>query len=493
MLHGLMRGAVLAETDGVVSHDENHRQTHQRRETNRRTRVIREDQKSAAVNTETAVQRDAVHRRDHRMFAHAEENILSRVAGLGRDLLLAFGASRVGAGQVGGAAEQFGHGAGEGGDRLSRRLARGDGSPVFGEFARKPFKRRPSLRQKTILQTAAELVAARMVLKSPRPVFVFVMRAGGGVAPELPDVFGNLKRRMIPVQRLPQGGDLVRAERRAVTRGGAGFFIRAEGDGRAARHKRRTRVVQGLFQGGGDGGGVVSVGGDGVPAERGESRGDILAEGEVGGAVNRDAVVVPQDGEAAETQPSGERGGFVSDAFHQAAVAGEGVGPVADKISAELGGEDALGEGDADGVGESLSEGAGGGFNAGGVRVFGMSGRERAETAEVSEFRDRHLRILAEVEKRVEQHGAVSGREDEAVAVGPVGVARVVFQKAREEDGGDIGHAEGHAGVSAGGVFNGVGGEDADGGGHPPELRGRGRRGHGFIVPCGGGGVKGGV
>ena len=39
---------------------------------------------------------------------------------------------------------------------------------------------------------------------------------------------------------------------------------------------------------------------------------------------------------------------------------------------------------------------------------------------------------------RVEEHGAVAAREDEAIAVDPLGVLGVVLEEVREEDGSDL-------------------------------------------------------
>jgi hypothetical protein len=60
----------------------------------------------------------------------------------------------------------------------------------------------------------------------------------------------------------------------------------------------------------------------------------------------------------------------VGDAFHQTAVAQEGVGVVIDDGVAglvELGGQCLFGDGETDGIGDALAERAGGGFDARGV------------------------------------------------------------------------------------------------------------------------------
>ena len=138
----------------------------------------------------------------------------------------------------------------------------------------------------------------------------------------------------------------------------------------------------------------------------------------------------------------------MADAFHEAAVAGDHIGVVVDDIGPVAGGQHAFGERHADAVGDALSERAGRGFDAGCVAVFGMTGGLGAELAEVPQLLDRHAGIPGEIEERIEQHRAVAGRQDEAIAVGPLWIGRIEAQMLGEEDGCHIGHAHGHAWVA---------------------------------------------
>src|SRR4051794_15919791 len=61
-----------------------------------------------------------------------------------------------------------------------------------------------------------------------------------------------------------------------------------------------------------------------------------------------------------------------------------------------------------------------------------MAGGRRADLAEVLDVLERE-RIAGQVEHRIEEHRRVAGAEDEAVAVGPVGVRGVVLHHARVE------------------------------------------------------------
>src|SRR3546814_18592469 len=83
---------------------------------------------------------------------------------------------------------------------------------------------------------------------------------------------------------------------------------------------------------------------------------NMLGRRQVGRAVERDLVVVPQDIEAAELQMAGEADGLVVDALHQAAVAGERPGTMIDQIVAEYGAKVPLRNGHADRHREALSQ-----------------------------------------------------------------------------------------------------------------------------------------
>ena len=176
---------------------------------------------------------------------------------------------------------------------------------------------------------------------------------------------------------------------------------------------------------------------------------------------------------------AGKRDSLLADAFHQAAVAADHIGMVVDEIVAELRVHDALGERHADGVGEALAERAGRRLDAGGEAVFGMAGGLRSELAEALDLGDRHVGVAGEVEAGIEQHGAVAGRQHEAVTVRPFRVLGIEFQIAGEQNRGDIGAAHGEAGVAGIRLLDGVHGKEADGVRHPVMLV---ARGHGSSV-----------
>ena len=120
---------------------------------------------------------------------------------------------------------------------------------------------------------------------------------------------------------------------------------------------------------------------------------------------------------------SGEVDGLVAHALHQAAVAGDHVGVVVDEAGIARG-QRLLGDRHADRGRETLPERAGGRLDAERVAVFGMARGPGAELPEALELVDRHVRVAGQMEQRVEQHRAVARRQDEAVAVGPMGALR---------------------------------------------------------------------
>ena len=116
--------------------------------------------------------------------------------------------------------------------------------------------------------------------------------------------------------------------------------------------------------------------------------------------------------------------------------------------------------------------------------VFGVAFAVRAEFAEALDLVDGDLRVAAEVEQRVEQHGAVAVRLHEAVAVEPERVRGVELQVPREQRCADIGGAERRAGMPLSDALDRVHGEEADRMGHEAGIDVR----HGSVflrlAPC---------
>ena len=97
--------------------------------------------------------------------------------------------------------------------------------------------------------------------------------------------------------------------------------------------------------------------------------------------------------------------------------------------------------GDADGVISrinALAERARRRLDALGVMELRVAGRLRLPLPEAADVVERH-RIAREVQPGVEEHAAVTGGQDEAIAVQPVRFARIVAEDVAVERGTDLG------------------------------------------------------
>ena len=160
---------------------------------------------------------------------------------------------------------------------------------------------------------------------------------------------------------------------------------------------------------------------------------------------------------------SGKRDRLLADALHEAAVASDGISVVIHDLIVIALVEQPLGERHADRVAKPLPQRPGGGLDARRMAIFRMARRARAELAEALELLDVHARNAGEIEKRIEQHGAMTGGQHEAVAVRPFRMHGVEFQEACEQHRGHVGHAHGHAGMAGIGLLHRIHGERPDG------------------------------
>ena len=219
---------------------------------------------------------------------------------------------------------------------------------------------------------------------------------------------------------------------------------------------------------------------DHLPAVRTETRRAVVGEPALYMAVDRDAVVVVQRDQLAELPGTGQRGCLMRNAFHQAAVAEEHVGVmVYDRgtCPVELGREQFFRECHADCVGESLPERAGGRLDARCHIDLGMARRLRMQLAEVLQFVERQV-VAGQVQQRVLQHRAMTVRQHEAVAIGPVRVGRVVLEVPSPQRNRDLRHPHRHPRMTRFRLLDRVGGKEADRIGHPcgiGDAAGRGR------------------
>ena len=202
-----------------------------------------------------------------------------------------------------------------------------------------------------------------------------------------------------------------------------------------------------------------------VPAIRGETCANVLGERHVRGRGQRDLVRIVEDNETTEMQLARERGGFGRDALHQVAIARDHVRAMVDDVMVrpvEGRGEPTLRHGHADCIGESLSQRSGRDLDTRRHAALGMTRRSTAPPPKVLEVIEGEA-IPAHEEKAVEQRAAMARREDEAVAVAPVGRRCIVAQVSRPEHVGHCRRTHGQPRMSRLCLLDGVDAERAQG------------------------------
>ena len=393
-----------------------------------------------------------------------------------RDRLLRGCPGVVGPGEIGRTAHQIGNHL----RKLVQHLLAGLPGRPLGRGLRKLADQSGHCRLQCLRELAQQRTAQRCrrrpagsVPGLPRRALLPPAPAGG--PPVHGYVVGDLERIVRPIEGGAGAGDFLRAERSPVRARGSRLGRSAQSDGRPTADQRGARVLGHCPQCPVDRLDVVPVDRLGVPAKRGEPGRVVVRHREAGRSVDRDTVVVQQDGELTEPQMAGEAGRLMADPFHHAAVAGNHPGAVIDQVVAKARVQHPLGERHADRIGQSLAERARRGLDAHAVPVLRMAGRAAAELAEALELLEREVRITREMQQRVEQHRAVTGRQDEPVAVRPFRVLGIELEVPGEQHRRDIGHAHRHARVPGSGPLDRVHGEGTHRIGHAA-VRGRRKR-----------------
>ena len=168
-----------------------------------------------------------------------------------------------------------------------------------------------------------------------------------------------------------------------------------------------------------------------MPAISSETGRNILAEGEVGGPVNADVIVVVKENELAQTQMASQRGRLMGNPFHQVAITGDDVGEMVKHREIRLikmFSQPLLGDRHTDGVTHTLPQRSGGCLHTDGVTVLRMARRLAAPLAQMFDLFQRQ-RVTSQVQQAVQQHRAMSGRQDKSVPIEPVRVFGIVPEK----------------------------------------------------------------
>ena len=409
------------------------------------------------------MQRHPVHRRSHAVLADTPVDVTTlAVVGVKDTQIAGFGV--VGTGQVSRATDSFRHKRVDDGQRHFRCLAGCDLGLVFAHLL---FQRFDSGGQ--LLGGIQRIGAVKAVLlllggfgKARFPGFTLGCAALADGFPLGFDVCGHFECAAGPaigvlgrfqLFRVRQGAVTFGCVLRCVTQGDVGF---------AGNHGRLLGLFRG-FDRGINRLGIVTVDFLNMPARRLEALHLVGAVRQLNSAVDGDVVVVPQNNQLAERVTTSKTDGFLADTFHQAAVACDHIGVVIHQLAAVLGALHFLCHGKTNGVGDALAQRTGGGFHRIDEEVFRVACSQGAHLAEVLDLLKRDLCVAHEIEQRIDQHGAVTGGQDKAVAVRPLWVRHVELHVFFKQDGRDIGHADGHAGMARIGRSNGIEGQGTDG------------------------------
>ena len=233
-----------------------------------------------------------------------------------------------------------------------------------------------------------------------------------------PAVIALGKLHLVFAERLAVGGAGVLLVRRAIA------DVAVEDDERrpvvgAGEGRERRLELLGVV-------GVIDV--QDVPTVAAEASADVLGEGDVGPAIDRDVVVVVDPAQIRQREMPGERRRLAGDAFHHVAVAAERVDVEVEQgqvRSIEARGEPLAADRRSDAVAAALPERPGRGVDPGGVTEFRMARSAAAELPKVPDVVERHrgaaigVLDLGKMQQRIEQHRGVAVRQHEAVAVGP--------------------------------------------------------------------------
>src|SRR3954470_13547873 len=200
-----------------------------------------------------------------------------------------------------------------------------------------------------------------------------------------------------------------------------------------------------------------------VPAVGLKAGGYVFTEGPVCRTIQGYAIVVVNPAEVWKFQVPRKRSGLAAYAFHHVTVATYGIDVVVENIETGLvvvGCQPIACDRHANAVSNSLPQRTGRRFNPSSDAVFGMPGSLAVCLAELLYVIQRHCVLVeavvigvdgansCEMEHRVEKHGCVAVGEDEAIAIGPNRVLRIIAEKLLPQHIRDRSESHGGARVS---------------------------------------------
>ena len=240
---------------------------------------------------------------------------------------------------------------------------------------------------------------------------------------------GHEERVGRPFHELLGRDDLVRAEWRTVRSRRVALVGRRVANDGSYSNEARTFVGDrrsGRRENGGDVIAVVDA--FGMPSVCSKSGEDVFTEAQVGPAVDGDSVVVPEHDELAELQVTSDRCSFGRHAFHDVAVRSDHPGTVIENRMprlVETGREVPLRHRHPHAIADALPERAGRRLDAWRDVGLRMPGCEAPPLPKLADVVEGNL-VATQVKQRVLQHRRMPAGQDEAVAVRPVRMGRVV-------------------------------------------------------------------
>ena len=188
---------------------------------------------------------------------------------------------------------------------------------------------------------------------------------------------------------------------------------------------------------------------------------DILAERDVGVALDGDVVVVVEEDEVAQPLMSGQRGRLARHALLHASVTRDAVDGVVEhalagwRVRIQQATLAPRGHRHAHGVSDPLAERPCRGLDTQGVPMLGVPRREAAPLPKQLEIFDREA-VAGQVQLDVQREAGVPGAEHEPVAAHPLRIRRVVLQELLEKQIRDRGQAHRRSRVARAGRLDSI-------------------------------------
>mmetsp|Transcript_18439 Transcript_18439/g.41040 ORF Transcript_18439/g.41040 Transcript_18439/m.41040 type:complete len:735 (-) Transcript_18439:56-2260(-) len=469
-LNGLVGGAVLSDTNGVVG--QNVRDTVQlskRGNTDGGTEVVNEDEEGGAGSLEDAVVSNTVEDGTHGVLTDSEVKVLPRVRLVESSAEVSSIVDVVagGAVKIGRAGDVVGHKPGDVLDNLEARNAGGLGVTAHLRDVGDHIFSGHGLVSHSVLKLGGKGgvgLLPRSVSCLPVVVDLAVL-----LLDTLEEIAGAFRHKPLLLREADASTGLVNIRDTSLSVSGVGSLglLHTLTDDGIALDELGLAVVRRL--GGSDGllnsGEVMAIDLVGLPAVSVVTLNDVLGLGVLRHLVKGDLVGVIKHDQVVELLVSGESGGLSRNTLLEASISGKSKDVVVEDsvvLSVVLGRGHLLTDGESDGVRNSSSEGSGGALDTRrGVLTVGELRVARSlgvVLAEVLQLLDREVEA-GKVEPGVEEHGSVSSRENETVTVDPGRVAGVVLHLAAVKNRSNLGTSERKSHVATVGSGDGVHGQ----------------------------------